>query len=401
MTPSSPSNGNATRSESLALSATLLDPAHDFTYRYDAVRSYLDGLAKPVGSLGSLEDYAARISALQRSATPRVNNVVCLIFAGDHGVAKDVDEGGRRCSSYPQSVTRKVIEGLDRGVAGASVLAKQNNVSLRVIDVGLANTPIIGENGDWWSGIVVRSSETRVKGGTNNFCIHDAMTEIEVERCISTGREETAKFIDEVKADVVIFGEVGIGNTTSASTLLAALTGTKDLKSLCGVGASTNRNGINDEAVAKKVTIIDEAMRYHETTQFLGKPLLALQKVGGTEIAALVGGMLECSEKDIPILVDGFMVTTAAMIACQMDPTVTKLLIFATQSTEKGQAVALNEIGGIARLNNIPAPVMPALNMQLRMGEATGALLAIPLVKSACAVVSDLATLNEVLSLAS
>ena len=183
--------------------------------------------------------------------------------------------------------------------------------------------------------------------------------------------------------------------------MLAALTGTKDLKSLCGVGASTNRDGVNDAAVAKKVTIIDEAMRYHETTQFLGKPLLALQKVGGTEIAALVGGMLECSEKDIPVLVDGFMVTTAAMIACQMDPTVTKLLIFATQSTEKGQTVALNEIGGIARLNNIPAPVMPALNMQLRMGEATGALLAIPLVKSACAVVSDLATLNEVLGLAS
>ena len=284
-------------------------------------------------------------------------------------------------------------------MSAASVLAKQNNASLRVIDVGLADAPF--RENDEWSGLVVRSSEKRVRGGTKNFCVCDAMTEVECERCISTGREETAKFIDEIKADVVIFGEVGIGNTTSASALLAALTGTKDLKSLCGVGASTTRDGINDVAVANKVKIIEEAMRCHEKTQFLGKPLLALHKVGGAEIAALVGGMLECSDKDMPILVDGFMVTTSAMIACQMDPTVTRLLIFATQSTEKGQTVALNEMGGIARLKNIPPPVMPALNMQLRMGEATGALLAIPLVKSACAVVSDLATFNEVLGISS
>jgi nicotinate-nucleotide--dimethylbenzimidazole phosphoribosyltransferase len=133
---------------------------------------------------------------------------------------------------------------------------------------------------------------------------------------------------------------------------------------------------------------------------FIGKPLLPLQKFGGAEIAALVGGMLECSDRDVPILVDGFMVTTAVLFACQIDPTVTRLLLFATQSTEKGQAIALMEIDEIARLNNIPALVTPALNMYLRMGEATGALLAIPLVRSACAIVSELATLNELLGIA-
>lgn len=398
MFPQNPHQHKKMRAESLALSSTLLNPDHDFSYRYDAVRSYLDSLAKPVGSLGTLEDYGARISALQRVVTPTIDNAICLIFAGDHGVAKDISEGGRNCSSYPQAVSRKVIQGLDRGIAGAPVLAKQNNVKLRVIDVGLADDPS-GENAEW-SGSYVRASKHRIKGGSKNFCIGNAMTESEVEQCILAGRDETAKFINETKANIVLFGEVGIGNTTSASALLAALTG-MDVKCLVGVGASTTRDGINDDAEKKKIAIIDEAFRFHKTFEmFIGKPLLALQKFGGAEIAALVGGFLECSDRDVPILVDGFMVTTAALFACQIDPTVTRLLLFATQSTEKGQAIALTEIDEIARLNNIPALVTPALNMHLRMGEATGALLAIPLVRSACAIVSELATLNELLGIA-
>jgi nicotinate-nucleotide--dimethylbenzimidazole phosphoribosyltransferase len=386
------------RTESLALSSTLLNPEYDFSFRYNAVRTYLDSLAKPVGSLGTLEDYGARIAALQRLVTPAINNAICLIFAGDHGVAKDISDGGRNCSSYPQAVSRKVVEGLDRDIAGASILAKQNNVKLRVIDVGLADDPSCANLE--WSGYNVRTSKYRIKGGTKNFCTGNAMTEREVEQCISVGRDETAKFIDEVKADIVLFGEVGIGNTTSASALLAALTGT-EVKCLVGVGASTTRDGINDDVEKKKIAIIEEAFRYHKTTElFIGKPLLPLQKFGGAEIAALVGGMLECSDRDVPILVDGFMVTTAVLFACQIDPTVTRLLLFATQSTEKGQAIALMEIDEIARLNNIPALVTPALNMYLRMGEATGALLAIPLVRSACAIVSELATLNELLGIA-
>lgn len=386
------------RTESLSLSSALLYPDHDFSYRYDAVRSYLDSLAKPVGSLGTLEDYGARIAALQRVVTPTIDNAICLIFAGDHGVAKDISEGGRNCSSYPQAVSRKVIEGLDKGIAGASVLAKQNNVKLRVIDIGLADDHS-GENAEW-SGFNVRASEYRIRGGSKNFCVSNAMTLSEVEQCISAGRDETAKFIDEVKADIVLFGEVGIGNTTSASALLAALTG-MDVKSVVGVGAPTTRDGINDDAEKKKIAIIEEAFRYHKLSEvFIGKPLLALQKFGGVEIAAMVGGVLECSDRDVPILVDGFIVTTAVLFACQIDPTVTRLLLFATQSTEKGQAIALMEIDEIARLNNIPALVTPALNMHLRMGESTGALLAIPLIRSACAIVSELATLDELLGIA-
>ena len=383
------------RNELCALETSLIDTNQKFTQRYNAVRSYLDSLAKPVGSLGSIEDYAARIAALQRTAKPTINNPICLIFAADHGAAKDESEGGMNCSAYPQAVSRKVLEGLDRGIAGASVLARCNDVALRVVDVGLADG---GATQYEWSNEVVHSSESKVNGGTNNFCTGHAMSEEEVEQCILTGRKETSKFISELNVNIVIFGEVGIGNTTSSSALIAALTG-EDVESLCGTGASTTRDGVNDEVISKKITIIKQALEYHKSSSLKGSPLKALQAVGGAEIAAIVGGMLEASERDIPILVDGFIVTTAALIACLMDASVTRVLLFATQSTEMGQAVALNAISDIAKSNDIPVPSMPALNMNLRMGEATGALLAMPLVRSACAVVAELATLNEVLAI--
>jgi len=385
---------NKGRSELCALTTALADPKQTFAQNYELVRTYLDSLAKPVGSLGALEDYAARIAALQRSAEPNVDKAACLIFAADHGVAKDKSEGGENCSSYPQAVSRKVLEGLDHGIAGASALARSNDVALRVVDVGLADGPTEYE----WSKKVVRSSETKLKGGTKNFCKECAMTREEVEQCISTGRKETSKFIDEMCGKIVIFGEVGIGNTTTSSALIAALTGV-NVGSLCGTGASTTRDGINDEVVAKKVAIIKEAMQYHDQSTLHGAPLKALEAVGGAEIAAMAGGMLQASENDIPILVDGFIVTTAAMIACQIDPAVTRVLLFATQSTEKGQTIALETIGSIAKSNGIPVPVTPALNMNLRMGEATGGLLAVPLARSACAIVGELATLGEVLGL--
>lgn len=397
---SSDSITTTSRSASTALAKTLSDPDLNFVQRYDAVRSYLDSLAKPVGSLGSIEDFAARLAALQRSATPSVDNPVCLIFAADHGVAKDKSEGGINCSSYPQAVSRKVLEALDHGSAGASVLARCNNAHLRVIDVGLADGPASEKEYEWSQTIVRSSEETRVvQDGTKNFCIGSAMSDIEVAKCILTGRRETRQYINEMKSDIVIFGEVGIGNTTTSSALIAALCGI-DVKSLCGTGASITRDGIDDDVVNKKITIIEEAMAYHNAATMLkGAPLPTLAAVGGAEIAAIVGGILEATDRDIPILVDGFIVTTAAMIACQIDPDVTRNLLFATQSTEQGQTIALNIINDIAKAKNDPAPAQPALNMNLRMGEGTGALMAVPLLRSACAVLAELATLNEVLSL--
>lgn len=368
----------------------LNDEDHDFTEKYGAVRNYLDLLAKPVGALGTLEDWAGRLAALQKRTNPRVDNVACLVFAADHGVAKDVKDGGMSCSAYPSSVTEKVVVGLQTGLAGASVLASCNNVDLRVVDVGLA-TDIK------WTGEIVRTSENKVVGGTKNFCKGNAMTSEQVHQCILTGRLETAKAIDELGCNAIVFGEVGIGNTTTSSTLIAALTG-KDPAELCGSGASTSRDGVNLEIVNKKVSIVKEAMRFHGASTMIGQPYKALKAVGGAEIAAIIGGILEATERSIPVMIDGFICTTAAMIACLINPMASKALLLATESTEMGQVIALEEITKVAFENGFPAPERPALRMNLRMGEGTGALAAVPLLRSACAIL-NIGTLEKVLSL--
>ena len=385
----SPRQDDTERSDN-ALEAFLNDEQHDFTERYDAVRDFLDSLAKPVGSLGTLEDWASRLAALQKRMKPQVENVACLIFAADHGVAKDVKDGGMSCSAYPSSVSEKVAIGLDNGLAGASVLSKYNNVSLRVIDVGLATD-------SEWSGEIVRSAENKVIGGTKNFCKGNAMTSEQVEHCILAGRSETGKAIDELGCNVVLFGEVGIGNTTTSATLISALTG-KDAEELCGSGASISRDGINAEVVKKKVSIVKEAMKYHGASSMNGQPYKSLKAVGGAEIAAITGGILEATERSVPVLIDGFICTTAAMIACHINPIASRAILFATESTEKGQTIALEEIAKIALANGFPAPEAPALRMKLRMGEGTGALTAVPLLRSACGILS-MGTLQQVLSL--
>ncbi len=377
-----------------ALEIALLDEKNDFQTRYDAARNYLDSLAKPVGSLGTLEDWAARLAVLQRSPKPTAEKVSCIIFAGDHGVAKDKKDGGSNCSAYPQAVTQKVLEALECNMAGASALAAANGVTLRVVDVGLAKDS--GET--FGGGNIVTVSPHKIKGGTKNFCNGPAMSSTELHACMLAGREETKRCMEEHRPDVLVFGEVGIGNTTTSSALIAALTGeTVDI--LCGSGASTAREG-DENVVSNKIKIVKEAMECHENSRMMNNPALALENVGGAEIAAMVGGILHASEQNIPILIDGFIVTTAAMIAAHMSPEeVCRVLCFATKSTEMGQRVAISTIRRISKQHNIPEPPEPALDMNLRMGEGTGALMAVPVLRSAAAVFCDLAALNTVLSL--
>ena len=362
-----------------------------FSERYEMVRLYLDSLAKPVGSLGTLEDWGARLAALQKTSKPKVDNAVCLIFSADHGVAKDISEGGENCSAYPQAVTKKVLEGLSTGLAGASVLAKRNNATLRVIDIGLA------VDVEWPRG-VISSSPFKISGGTNNFCKGNAMTAEEVDRCILAGRQEVQNCIQTLPVHVFAFGEVGIGNTTTSSVLIAALTG-KPVEALCGSGATATRKCDDDSVVTKKISIVKEAIGFHKDQIMGDDPLGALKCVGGAEIAALVGGILEAADQDVPVLVDGFIVSTAAMIACQITPSACRVLLFSTRSTEIGQAIAIEKIQSIAEENNIPTPSKPSLDMNLRMGEGTGALIAIPIVKSSVAILSELATLETILNI--
>ena len=385
-------NGNRSNNKSsgrISVEQVCQDPHSSFNQRYDAVLAYLDSLAKPVGSLGTLEDWAARLAAIQRTSTPSADNVACIIFAADHGVAADEKDGGSSCSAYPQSVTRKILEAFEAGVAGGSVLSRKHGASLCVVDVGLTGAD--------FSGGVVTTSSHKIRGGTKNFCVEPAMSTEQVERCIVAGRTAVSQCLENTGAKVLVFGEVGIGNTTSSSAVLAALTGTA-AETLCDGGATMSHT-VDESLIAKKVSIVKKALELHGIA--INRPMMALAKYGGAEIASMVGAILQASERNVAVLVDGFIVSTAATVAAHISPGVCKVLFFASRSSERGQQVAIGTIQQIAQEHDVPEPPNPALSMGLRLGEGTGALMVIPILRSAAAVLSELATLDEVLELGS
>ena len=360
------------------------------------MQAYLNVLAKPVGSLGTLEVWAARLAALQRTLKPNADKVACLIFAGDHGVAAAPDAGGEGCSAYPQAVTQSVLVGLHRGVAGASVLANANNVTLRVVDVGV----ILGNANPFRDSKYVISSSQKLIKGTRNFCMEPAMSAEECERCIAIGRNSLIEFVEQTGCRVVVLGEVGIGNTTSASALVAALTG-KLTKEVCGAGAYATRD-VSEAVIVKKISIVEKALVKHfgsdEKKQTKLQVADVLAKLGGAEIAAMVGALLEASSRDIAVLVDGFIATVATLLAVAISPNVCHVLFFASQSAEPGQRAAIEGIREIADANKIPMDEYPVLAMNLRMGEATGALLAVPILRCSATVLTDMATIEDILS---
>lgn len=353
--------------------------------KHTAVQSYLDVLAKPVGSLGSLEEWAARLSVLQNTLQPKADNVSAIIFAGDHGVAVAKEDGGEGCSLYPQAVTRAILEGLQQNVAGASVLAQGLGLPLSVIDVGVV--------GDAYTGKFVNSTKNKLSKGTRNFCVEPAMTMEEVDLCLAMGKEAIAEAAKTSNCQVVALGEVGIGNTTTASTLIAALTG-KPVKELCGGGAFATHTADADK-IKRKIEIVEKALKKHKGS--MGEAISVLSKVGGAEVAALVGAMIEASNRNIAVLVDGFIVTAAALVAVRMKPSVCNALFFTTKSAEKGQVAAIEQIQNIAKDNNFPVPASPALSMGLRMGECTGALLAVPILQSSATMINNMATIQDIL----
>eukprot|EP00536_Pseudo-nitzschia_multiseries_P002169 jgi/Psemu1/182826/e_gw1.28.183.1 len=354
--------------------------------KHKAVQGYLDVLAKPVGSLGTLEEWAARLSVLQSSLRPKTDAVNAIIFAGDHGVAAATEDGGEGCSLYPQAVTRAILEGLQQNVAGASVLAKGLGLKLSVVDVGVM--------GDPFSGNFVNSAKSKLANGTRNFCVEPAMTMEEVDRCLNIGKETIAQAVEKEKCKVVALGEVGIGNTTTASTLIAALTG-KPVEDLCGGGAYASHTADSDK-IKKKVDIVKRALKKHKGS--LKESISILAKVGGSEIVALVGAMLEASDRNVAVLVDGFIVTAAALAAVRMKPSVCNALFLTTKSVEKGQQAAIEHIQAIAKEHNLPLPASPPLSMGLRMGEGTGALLAVPILQSSATMITNMATIQDILS---
>jgi nicotinate-nucleotide--dimethylbenzimidazole phosphoribosyltransferase len=339
----------------------------------------LDGKTKPPGSLGRLESLAIQLAVIQQTLTPVVDRGRICIFAADHGVTA---EG---VSAYPPQVTAEMTRVFARGGSAIGVLAREAAVDVEVIDVG------VDAPAESLPGVV----HAKVRRGSRNFAHEPAMTFEEVERAVEVGRE-AARRAARAGVQALGLGEMGIGNTTSAATLLSALTGAP---AICTVGRGT---GIDDAGLECKRAVVARALSYHAVTMGAPgsiDPRRALACVGGLEIAALVGAALEAPGHRMVVIVDGFIATVGVLTAARLAPPselgrILPALVFAHQSAERGHGLALEAFRTLEH-GAAPIHLRPLLDLGLRLGEGTGSALAIPLLRAAAHLLCDMATFEE------
>jgi len=319
-------------------------------------RQRLDNLTKPRGSLGRLEELIVRVVVLTGKPAPRIDAPVIFTLAGDHGVAT---EG---VSAYPQAVTAQMVENFVRGGAGVNVLARHVGARVVVADLGVVVPPAEG-NG------VVRY---RVAPGTRSMTQGPAMSHEEALQAIAAG----AALVEGASPDCVGTGEMGIGNTTAASALTAALTGA-DPAMITGRGT-----GVADDVWVKKVEVVRRALAVNRPDP--RDPFGVLAAVGGFEIAGLVGVVLAGAARRVPVVLDGFIATAAALVAARLAPAARHYLIAAHRSAEPGHVRLLEALG-----------LTPYLELGMRLGEGTGAALGIGLLQAALACYREMATFAE------
>ena len=316
-------------------------------------------LTKPAGSLGQLEAVAVQLAGLQGQVKPTLKEIWIAIFAGDHGV---VAEG---VSAFPQEVTGQMLLNFVSGGAAISVLARQLGAQLEVVDLGTVN-PALNLAG-------VR--HLNIGAGTANFVQGAAMTQAQGELALQAGRDSVLR-AQAAGAQLFIGGEMGIGNTTAASALACALL---DCPVVHLTGPGT---GLNAEGVSHKAQVIERALALHAAQR--GDALQTLFNLGGFEIAALVGAYLACAQEGVAVLVDGFICTVAALVAVRLNPACREWLLFGHRGAEPGHRHVLETLGA-----------EPLLELGLRLGEGSGAALAVPLLRLACDLHGQMATFAE------
>ena len=306
----------------------------------DAVRSRAMNVLRPAGALRRLDDVAAWLAGWQRTASPRVNAPAAVVFVADHGVAV---EG---VSAYPAEVTAEVLRALREGAATANAMADALGASLAVVDVGVGSP----------SGNLVREA---------------AMTPDAFDGCFEAGRRAVA----DLETDLLVVGEMGIGNTTAASAVCAALYGGP---AELWTGRGT---GIDDATYERKLAAVDAAVK---RVADVSEPLEVLRQVGGSELAAIAGALVEARLRSVPVLLDGFVVTAAAATLEEARPGALAHCLAGHRSAEPGHALLLEKLG-----------MEPLLDLGLRLGEGSGALAALPLVKLAAVCVTEVATFEQ------
>nr|WP_217487929.1 nicotinate-nucleotide--dimethylbenzimidazole phosphoribosyltransferase [Halomonas taeanensis] len=322
------------------------------------VGRYLDTLTKPPGSLGRLESLAVTLAAVTGEDFPRVSPPGVVVFAADHGVA---EEG---VSAFPQAVTAQMVANFVAGGAAINVFARRIGARLEVVDVGVASD-LSGP------GIV----HDKVRPGTRNMARESAMTQQETEAAMAVGRR-AAERAAKAGCRCLIVGEMGIANTTASTAMLAVLI---DVPVAELVGPGT---GVAGDALVHKQSVIEAALVARGAGP--DDPMDVLARLGGLEIAAMVGAYLGAGAHRLPILVDGFIATVAALTACRLDPSLRPYLIFAHRSHEPGHDRALAALDAD-----------PLLDFSLRLGEGSGAALAFSLLESAAAMLSEMATFAD------
>lgn len=332
-----------------------------------AVAERVAGILRPAGALARLDDTAVWLAGWQRTTTPSVERPAAIIFAGDHGVAS--------LSAYPADVTGAMVEAFEKGQASISAMAAVAGAVVTVVDVG-------------------------VGAPTADIRIGPAMDSDRFQRSFDRGRESVAALLDDRAVDLLVVGEMGIGNTTAAAAVVCALLG-------CPADMIVGRGtGVDDGGLARKIAAVSEAVgrfddhRPQEAATGGGQPgvrahvaatagdattaLEAMRHLGGTELAAMAGALVEARCRSLPVMLDGFVVGASAMVVHHLHPEASQHLWAGHRSAERGHSAVLDHL-----------ELRPLLDLDLRLGEASGAMAAVPLVRMACALVTDVPTFAE------
>jgi nicotinate-nucleotide--dimethylbenzimidazole phosphoribosyltransferase len=330
-----------------------------------AARTRQDVLTKPRGSLGRLEQLAIQIAGITGRSLPATTHKLVLVAAADHGV---VAEG---VSAYPQAVTAQMVANFLRGGAAISVLARQAGARIVVVDVGVASDLQALTGIQSTAGLLIR----KVCPGTANMARGPAMTVEQALAAMRVGVEVVEAELDR-GLDILALGEMGIGNTTAAAAIATVLIGRKPTE-LIGRGT-----GLDPVGMARKLAVVERALKVNRPDA--SRPLDMLAQLGGLELATLAGAALAAAANRRPVLVDGYPSTAAAMVAAALVPAVRPYLIAAHRSQETGHQAMLDWLG-----------LEPLLDLELRLGEGTGAALALMLVEAACNTMREMATFGE------
>ncbi len=318
-----------------------------------------DNLTKPQGSLGRLEELAALVCGIKRTLKPKTENKVIFTLAADHGVA---EEG---VSAFPQEVTKEMISNFVNGGAGVNVLARHINAKVIVVDMGVKGE-ILSKD------VIIK----KIANGSKNFTKGLAMTREQAIKSVLYGIELVDEEMKNGTIDIVGTGDMGIANTTPSSAVVAAITHA-EVEKITGRGT-----GISDEIFNNKIMVIKKGLNLNKPNP--DDAIDVLSKVGGFEIGGIAGVILGCAKNKIPVVIDGFISGAGALIAYKLNPLTKDYMLASHQSVEQGHKILLEYIG-----------LKPLLNLNLRLGEGTGAALGINLVEASCKILNEMATFEE------